>query len=231
MRSPRVVLAFTVRSEPDWFVRDMLANVAWVDEAVCVTVPDSGPWLPEGEQNALKRQAVRDAVGSDVWTLWLDPDERLQVNAERVIRSELPSAQHGADTVFGFPLREMWTPTAYRVDAGWAEKKPRRRLFYLKPEGRQRFSDRPIHCPAPPMGMARYRVELPVNLYHLKSIEPANREARGRAYEAADPEFRHQRVTSWDWLTDETGLATEAIPPGRGFLPPYDRPYNFASPE
>lgn len=229
-----VTAVFTVRGEPDWFVADMMANLPWVDRFVALTVPDDGPWLHEGEQNARKRELLWSEIGEG-WTLWVDPDERLDDCAADVVPHWIGGARSHLDTVFGFPLREMWTPTAYRVDGPWDNKLPRHRLFYLKRPGWQVFANRPIHCPAAPSGTKRQRVVLPVDMYHLKNIEPENRAQRALAYARADPGWEFQRPhnpddPSWAWLHDAGGAVLTEIPAGRGFSPPYAQPYHFVAP-
>lgn len=233
MTDVRIVATYARRDEPDSLVDGLHENLApWVDEIIPVQVPRTGPW---GHEGAL-RQHQRDLVSKctpdhrgGVWALFVDPDERIEDRAAQIVPEALARASRR--DVFGFPLREMWTPTAYRVDSGWADKKPRRRLFHLRPG--QIFANKPIHCGIVPRNRVNERVTLPVNLYHLKGIEPANRIARAQAYVDSDPMFRHQRRASQDWsfLYDETGLQLEEIPEGRGFSPPYVAgSYQFIAP-
>lgn len=227
----RVVAVTTQRDEPDWLVNDLTANLPWCADVLVHKVPRSGPWGHEGQQNAAKRELLRQAGAT--WALFVDPDERIENAAADIIPDLLGQARRGTATAFGFPLREMWTPTAYRVDGTWGAKKPRVRLFWLRPEGV--YPDKPIHCGVAPFGSRASMALLPVNLYHLKNIEPGNRVERAKAYMAADPAFAHQKPETvqqnWDWLTDETGLQLEEIPEGRGFTPVYTRPYEFRAPE
>lgn len=219
----RIVATYARRDEPDSLVDGLHENLApWVSDIIPVQVPRTGPWGHEGEL----RQRQRDLVSKlapdhrgGVWVLFIDPDERLEDTAATIVPAAL--AAGARRDVYGFPLREMWTPTAYRVDSGWADKKPRRRLYHLRPG--QTFVNKPIHCGIVPTNRVRERVTLPVNLYHLKGIEPGNRVERARAYVDSDPLYQHQRRASQDWsfLYDETGLVLETIPEGRGFSPPY----------
>ena len=235
-----LVLVYARRDEPQWLVNELRANTAWVDEVVEVDnrsrVGDAGEgWQHEGRTRRLMRSMVTAVAGGPAWFLQLDPDERLEDTAKIEVKTaiERPGAE---GTLFGFPLREMWTPTAYRVDGDWGRKQPRMRLFLLDPDRPQRFADKAIHCGVAPRDAMR-RVRLNTWLYHLKNIEPSNRVSRADAYYAADPTFRCQRKEgaghgrrAWDWLHDETGLELVEISPGRRFTPPYARPYLFTAP-
>lgn len=234
-RQHRVLAVTTQRDEPDWLIDDLMVNLRDVVSDVLVhKVSRTGPWGHEGRQNLAKRDLLRAAGAT--WALFIDPDERLDHSAADYIPGIVASARLIDGTqAFGFPLREMWTPTAYRIDGSWGNKKPRVRLFWLRPESGMAYPNRPIHCGVAPRGSGRTAEVLPVNLYHLKNIEPENRAERAKAYMAADPEFAYQKPETaqrdWDWLTDETGLQLEEIPPGQGFTPPYTRPYEFKAPQ
>lgn len=241
--SAPIIVGYAVRNEPSWLVDQFRENLGWVDGFAEVdNRRQTGGWGHEGEMRAQVRRAVFKAAGrGPAWLLQLDPDERLQDDACVKVPAALNRATHDVgigrdriDTrrcVFRFPLREMWSPTTYRTDNGWAAKKPRARLFYLTREWPQSFVKKPIHCRVAPMETAGV-VDLDVWLYHLKNIEPANRTERAAAYLAADPTFRYQRREgkSWDWIADETGLVEESIPAGREFTPAYSQRYEFRRP-
>jgi len=229
----RVIAVTTQRSEPDWLVNDLVANLSpWVADVLVLQVPKSGPWGHEGQQNATKREMLRKAGAT--WALFVDPDERIEDRAAEAVPPILHAAYQAGSRygVYGFPLREMWTPDAYRVDGSWGHKMPRHRLFWLRSNAV--YPDKPIHSGVAPLSTRRYREVLPVNLYHLKNIEPSNRTERAKAYMQADPTFAHQRPETaqlnWDWMADETNLQLETIPEGRGFTPPYAHPYTFTAP-
>lgn len=233
MSRSRVVACTTQRNEPDWMLEDLHTNLAgWVDEIVVLQVPKTGPWLHEGEQNARKRAMLAKAGAQ--WAMHIDPDERIEDRAAHVIPLVLRRGAPGTMTVLGFPLREMWTPTAYRMDGDWGNKLPRMRLWRFDAPGLT-YAHKAIHSPSTPRGSRYFRHTLDLNMYHLKNIEPANRVERAKAYMAADPNFEHQRpetrARNWNWLVDETGLLLEEIPEGRGFSPSYTRPYEFKAPE
>ena len=243
-----IVCVYAVRSEPDWLVRDMRANLPWVTDFLELdNRAATGGWQHEGELRRRQIRMVRDWLkgrpgATGAWVLQLDPDERLEDRAADIIPAILAGLERGEHSgalhrvTLSFPLREMWTPAAYRVDGEWAKKKPRVRLFWYSPTALQAFRfHRPIHVGLMPRLAAgeSIRVRTEINLYHLKSIEPMNRVRRAAAYLDADPNFDHQRREGrdWTWLYDESGLQLEAIPDGRGFSPPYlAGSYDFIAP-
>jgi hypothetical protein len=218
----RITATYKRRDEPDSLIADLRANLEpWIDEFVELQTDREAPgWPHEGRMLAKQRRLLREAGAG--WVLFIDPDERIEDRAADIVPPIL-AANRNIDAVYGFPLREMWTPTAWRTDGEWGSKMPRHRLFHL--HRGQTFRDKPIHCGVAPTSTRRNRVDLPVVMYHLKNIEPANRVARAEAYLAADPRFEHQRREhgrqDWSWLHDETGLQLSEIEPGRGFTPPY----------
>lgn len=235
---PPIILTYGVRSEPQWLVDQLRENCAWVDGFAEVdNRHQRGGWAHEGEFKRAQRNAVLQASGgAAAWALFLDPDERLERSAAEVIRRVVMSAPSGL--AIGFPLREMWTPTAYRIDGPWAAKKPRRRMYLLDPGlPKSAFPHKPIHCGVVPKTITRRVTLEAVRLYHLKNIEPRNRVERADAYYAADPAFQHQRPESrrlgragWNWVHDEEGLELREIEAGREFTPAYDRAYRFEAP-
>jgi hypothetical protein len=217
----RLVLVTSRRHEPDWLVDQLLANVEpWIDDAVVVDDRDRDPaetWGHEGQMRARQRQAGIDA-GAD-WVLQLDPDERLEDRAGQVLR---PLVDHGRqDVVYRMRLREMFTPTCYRVDGKWGLYR-RTRLYPIHPG--QQMSTRPIHTPAIPVVPTYRKVDLDLNLYHLKMIEPANRVARTAAYSGAEAQHG-VRARSWAGMRSTAGMRLQAVPQGRRFTPGYTRPY------
>lgn len=222
----KIVATYKRWAEPDSLIADLRANLSpWVDAFVELRNPTTGPWPHEGQALERQRQLVRREHGN-VWVLFVDPDERIEDGAVNVVREAIARAESrgpGRQAQFQFPLREMWTPTQWRKDGDWGRKKPRTRLYHLHPG--QRFRDKPIHCGVVPVGPSGNRITLPVAMYHLKNIEPANRVARAQAYLDADPRFEYQRSEAgrrdWSWLYDETYMELAEIEPGRGFTPPY----------
>lgn len=194
----KLVAAFAYRYEPDWLVDQLRENLAWVDGfAELNTRGRSDVWMPRNERVDQLQAICRD-MGAD-WVLHLDPDERLERRAEAVIRKALERPKYDRYAVH---LRELWTPTEYRVDGIW-RKKWRRRLYRLGCD------------PNAPIGKLR------LNLYHLSTAVPENRTIRRRIHtdhNTWDNKARHDR---FGYLDDDRGLRLVRIPASRGFDPPY----------
>jgi len=195
---PKLVAAFCYRYEPDWLIDQACENLAWVDEIITVDTsrhPDL--WVPRRERLTMMQEAARKAKAD--WVLHIDPDERLEDRAEKVIRRALSRPKFDR---YALRMWELWSPTEYRVDGVWGEKW-RRRLYRLGCD------------PKAPIG------RLNVNIYHLATAEPVNRTIRRRVH--TDHNSWDNRRRGFDYLDDESGLVTEPIPKGRGFHPPYRR--------
>lgn len=216
----RLIACYARRHEPDWMVQQLRDNLAWVDGFAEVDDrerPASEAWGHEGNLRARQRLAAERA-GAD-WVLMVDPDERLEDGAAAKVRPVLA----GLDAIYRLRLREMFKPDAYRVDGRWGMLR-RARLYPLR-DG-QSMSDKPIHAPAVPVGTGLPWLDLDVNLYHLKMVEPANRQRRAAAYGRAEDQHGVRR-RQWGALVQTVGMRLEQLPAGRGFSPEY-RPYVIA---
>lgn len=238
---------FGWKFEPEWLIRDMKRNLApWVDSFAVVDCRwrRSELWINEGHYRQLQRKAARWKRAD--WVLVTSPDERWEDGAGEIIRPLIDGKKD--KVVYKFHLREMWTPTAYRVDKLWG-RKLRGRLYPFLPE--QRMSTRRIQSGPTPIIDGSYQVRLlDLNIYHLKMIEPENRVLRAEVFEALDPDYKHQTrdpaKLSWrrrqldpegvllregyHYLYNEEGIELEEIPEGHGYSPPYTRPYRFEVP-
>src|SRR5262249_52361209 len=58
--------------------------------------------------------------------------------------------------------------------------------------------------------------DLPFDLFHLRMIEHADREARRERYNRLDPDKRYQAI-GYDYLTDERGLKLRALAPHQDY--------------
>jgi len=152
-------------------------------------------------------------LGAD-WVLGIDPDERLERGAAEGIR-EMTKAS--GPVAWGFRLREMYTPSAYRVDGVWGQK-VQFRLFPLITE--RRFSDQPLHGLWFPAEPKHTLLRSDLNLYHLKMIAPERRRARRDLYKYLDPSQRYQAI-GYDYLADDVGLVLEEVPADRSYFPPH----------
>ena len=219
MTSPRLIAVYGRRHEPQWLIDDMVTNISpWVDDIVCVddrNRPASEAWGHEGRFRAAQREAAM-AAGAD-WILVVDPDERLEDRAGTVLRPLMD----GPDVLCPFALREMFNPNAYRIDGKWGIVR-RTRMYPARPG--QEMSTKPIHAPPVPIHSGLPKVDIDVNIYHLKMIEPPNRVHRARAYALAENQHRVRR-RQWGALSLTAGMRLQPIPEGRGFTPGYTRPY------
>jgi hypothetical protein len=217
--SPRLVAVYGRRHEPQWLIDDLVKNLAqFADDVVCVD--DRGrsraeAWGHEGQFRARQRDAAM-AAGAD-WILVVDADERLEDRAGEVLRPLMD----GPDVIGRLALREMFAPHAYRIDGKWGLLR-RSRLYPARPG--QVMSEKPIHAPPVPIHTGLPKVDLDLNFYHLKMIEPANRRHRARAYALAEHQHGVRR-RQWGALSLTAGMRLQAIPPGREFTPGYTRPY------
>jgi len=224
MKKIKLVALFGIKYEPEWMVDQLIENLSgWVDDFAIFDTRDRDElWIHEGEY----RVALRDkayAMNAD-WVLITSPDERWEDNAGDIIRPQIDDNKH--KKILEFNLRELYTPTSYRVDGIWGQK-VRRRMFPLR--SGQQFAYQEIQCPSFPLGPDYRIVRSDVNIYHTKMIEPENRALRAAVFNKLDPNNRRQ-VIGYDYLDDESGMVLEEIEDGRNFYPPY-RPFRFEVPE
>lgn len=176
--------------------------------------PGRAAWDEVGDYKALIAAAVR--AGAD-WIVSLDADHRVEREfrdrAERVIRR---GGRLGM-SAYAFHMRELWgAPDAYRSDGVWG-RKVRARLFRARAD--HEFDENALHAhKAPRQGrvLGRYPVA-DLEVFHLRMLEPADREARRRRYETMDPDETFQPGLGYAYLTDETGLELTSLRPGRGW--------------
>jgi glycosyltransferase involved in cell wall biosynthesis len=206
-----VLAVFSYRYDAE-LVPDLLANIAsavdgWVafDDRNATDVFSNEP-----RRRQLLIERARELGAT--WVLGIDPDERIERGAATRIRGLTRECQR---IVWEFNLREMFTPTAYRIDGIWGSKM-QGRLFPVF-DG-PLCSAQPLHgswCVAPP-GYSVFPAGL--NLYHLKMASAKRRQVRRDLYRYLDPAKRFQPV-GYDYLLDEQGAELETIPPGRDFIP------------
>ena len=164
-------------------------------------------WDEVGDYKALISAAVQAEAD---WIVSLDADHRVEREfrdrAERVIRR---GGRLGL-SAYAFHVRELWGgPDTYRADGVWG-KKVRARLFRARAD--HEFDERALHAhkgPRQAQVLGRYPVA-DLEVYHLRMLEPADREARRRRYETLDPDAVYQPGLGYAYLTDETGLRAEA---------------------
>jgi hypothetical protein len=213
-RRRRVLAVFAYRYDAA-LVPALLANIEpLVDGWVALDDRQAGALLSDeaGRHRALLAKA-RDLGAA--WILAVDPDERFERGtAEAMPRLTQPP---GRPLAWAFRLRELYAADRYRVDGRWGEKRQVRLFTSYDPAT---APDGAIHSAWIPHPGPHAIRPVELNLYHLKMILPARRQARRDLYKAADPAGRFQAI-GYDYLADETGAAFETIPPGRGFQPPH----------
>jgi hypothetical protein len=158
------------------------------------------------------------------WIVALDADERLErcfrARAERVIRR---CRRLGLAAVT-MRMRELWgAPDTYRCDGPWGRKRVPR-LFAARAD--HRFDLRPLHAVKAPL-QARVIGDFAaadLEIYHLRTLDRAEREARRDRYQALDPEAYWQPGLGYDYLADEGGLKLRRVSARRRFLENGDGP-------
>ena len=206
---PRLIALFSYRYDVH-LVPDLIANLRPLVDGYAA-FDDRQADVAFSDETVRRQKLVQAArsMGGD-WVLFIDPDERL----ERAARNRIPELLTTKEpVVFGFRLREMFEPDAYRVDGYWGEKRVYRMFPLL--DG-QPFETRPLHGSHHPVGYRRQRTE--INLYHLKMISRDRRVARRDLYNRLDPDRTFQAM-GYDYLADDAGAILERVPPGREYRP------------
>lgn len=183
--------------------------------------PPGQPWDERANQMALVQAGRRH--GGD-WFMCLDADHRLEQGFAAKVGDLLRQAEAENIHVYSFLLRELWGDRHhYRVDGKW-RKRERHKIFRNNPAHR-RFDPRPLHRYWMPLELvsqlATCSRDIGFNLYHLRMIAKADRDARHARYKVLDPNALFE-PGGYDHLVDEAGLEREAVPEGRGFLPAHD---------
>lgn len=169
-RKPRVLALFSYRYDAH-LVPDLVENIApLVDGWVSFDDRRATQAFSEPARRSALIGRARELGAA--WVLAVDPDERFET-ATAGHMAEMTAVE--GKVVWGFHLREMYAPDAYRIDGIWG-KKAQWRLFPLL-EG-QVFPHAVAHQPWHPT-TPRYDLRHSgLDLYHLKMIT-AERRARG----------------------------------------------------
>ena len=177
--------------------------------------PNRSEWDEVGNHRRLVAAGL--AHGAE-WFLCLDADERIEVGFRKRAEAIIRDAELDGVTGFGVRLRELWDDgRRYRVDGIWGRKAVPRLFKAMRDH---EFDERRLHSSKAPM-QARRNGPMPVadlNIYHLGMLRPTDRLRRRTRYETLDPECEFQPGIGYAYLTDESGLQLESIPPHRDYV-------------
>jgi hypothetical protein len=211
--APTVLGIFSYRYDAH-LVPALIANIEpLVDGWVCYDDHDGdGVFSNELRRRRLLLEAAR-GLGAR-WALAVDPDERF----ESALAWAMPAlAAAEGPYCYTFALREMYAERLYRVDGVWGEKR-QARLLPLK-YGFVEPGDQ-LHLPWSHFIPGHRLISTDFNLYHLKMITRARREARAALYKFIDPGNAMQTL-NYDYLADDSEAVFELVPPGRDYAPPH----------
>lgn len=210
------------RWEPEWLVNEFVKNIAPIvdDYHIIDNRNQTGAWQNEGEYRVQQRTIARRMNGA--WFLLTSPDERFEDRAAGVIRK---AVNHGPRAPRALRMCEMWNMTQFRVD-GQFKYRPRFRLFPVA-DMFGNVKHKRIHSSIINTSARRRRRKFPhldARIYHLKNSTPENRAHRVEMMKQLDKEIGQSRDASWDDFLDPD-VELQDIEPGRGFSPPYTRPF------
>lgn len=209
-RPPTLLVVYSFRYDAH-LVPGLIAN----------TSPVTDGWIAYDDRAARdvfsnepsRRTALLDRARAEgaTWVLAMDPDERIEAG----LAARLPELLAApGPRAYSLAFRELYGAHSYRVDGVWGRK---RRICLFTLDGLAPY-DMDLHSPWLPQGSPHKIVDLDINIYHLKMMTRARREARRDLYNSLDPDRRFQKI-GYDYLADETGATFETIPAGRGYSP------------
>lgn len=171
------------------------------------------------DEPAIHAELIAAAGRHDAdWLVAVDADERLEEEFGERARREIVRLSRRGVTAASVRVRELWdAPDQYRSDGLWGNKRPAR-LFAWRPD--PVLDPRPVHGHWAPVNSFHWGIfrHTELTIYHLRMVRAADREARRRRYETADPHGEYQSI-GYAYLTDATGLELTALPDGRGYRP------------
>ncbi|MCL1877062.1 hypothetical protein FWF74_03455 [Candidatus Saccharibacteria bacterium] len=211
----KVIATVSYKYDGD-YLDDLKENIKDIADEVIIKFDEKGIFLKgAGEYRAeMYRQA--EQAGAD-YILVIDPDERLEKKSAVKIR-KLLEKYYGQRVSFEFNFREMYTPTSYRIDGIWGEKK-REMIFSVFPDNV--YPDVKLHEPRCPVNDDCKRIKTGLNVYHLKHIKPELRKHRKELYKKLDPKSKWNGDAGYDYLDDEIGMKLKKVPSRRMYKPVY----------
>lgn len=214
VRPITVVAVISYKFDADHLV-DLQENISGLADTCIIQFDEHGELLRnEGRyREAMVRRA--EAAGAD-YILSIDPDERLEKRAARRMR-KLLRKHLGERVLFEFHVRELYTPTEYRVDGVWGRKS---RILIFPAFADNEYSSGKLHTLHQPINDGYRAIHTGLNLYHLKHISAELRKNRRDTYTALDPESKFN-AAGYDYLDDESGMVLRRITGGRSYGPRY----------
>ncbi len=195
--------------------RELLENDPAVVETLTNPAQDDHHWNEPANRQRLLQQARE--LGFD-WVLVCDADERYELQFLEHTRDIAGALADSDVAALSLSLREMWDdPLHYRIDGPW-DRKARARFFRL-PDQISFSDDKAYHGDWLPDALRKPGVLMRTRhqIYHLKMILRADREARRDLYQRLDPDNRLQ-PQGYDYLVEEgPELRRERIAPGRAY--------------
>lgn len=172
----------------------------------------------EWNENANQKRLIRAAGRHNPdWLLVVDADERLEKNFRDRANGLVWAAESRGVKALSLAFRELWgSPHTFRRDGAWGQK---RKASLFKYRRDHEFDHRPLHNYWAPLNSrinGQY-VHADLELYHLRMLEPQDREFRRQRYLRLDPEQKWQ-PRGYEYLVDETGIELGSPEPGRHYL-------------
>jgi len=201
------------RFEPKWMIDGMLENCSFVDDVVSHDDTQNTGLHIKHEGN-IRGHLIEMAkeLGAD-WILRMEPDERYENGFGKIIRKLVDT---GNKIIYQANFRELYSPTEYRCDDDWNNKK-RMCLFSLFPDNI--YTNKPVHESKYPKNSDYTIIPLDIDIYHFKMIEPENRVNRRDLYKQLDPNNEYQNK-GYDYLADEKNIRLNKV---RKYSPGYKR--------
>lgn len=171
---------------------------------------------PHANETKNRYRLIAEAAKQNAnWVICADADERYEDKFLRRLPSEIEAGERSGQYVRLVRIVNLWNSRSlYRVDG---LNKPRwtARMFKIP----DRFSQRSagMHQPWFPAELENApRAHMNAYLYHLKTIEQCDREARFEKFVSVDPDGEHQAV-GYGHIVDETNLELKPVLHGRSY--------------
>lgn len=211
------IVAITYYRYDEDYLEDYRRNLTPLCDDFLILKDEDGGLMHD--EAAYRRKSYEMALShGGGWAVVLDPDERLERRAAKQLKKMIAKAEYDqVPVIMNFHYRELYTPTAYRVDGIWGQKE-RFAVFPLLESNI--YSDAKLHMPKQPLNDDYKIINTDLNIYHLKHINPALRIQRRDLYNALDPKHQYQNI-GYDYLVDESTLKLRQVMPWRMYTPRY----------